>query len=240
MIIIPDIHGREFWRKPLENALKLGEHVVFLGDYLDPYDYEYISPRDAYEVFVDILELKTAHPSEITLLLGNHDLHYIFEALAGGRKDYIRAVRIQEKLEKNSGLFNMAKTVQVAGQRFLFTHAGVKMGWIQFNKDLFDGVGVDDVADCLNSLWHDNARRPRLLNALAQVSYSRWGRYAYGSPVWNDVEDMADDFEELPGWYQIFGHTQQETAPVIRGYYACLDCRKAFRLNEATGQIEEL
>lgn len=239
MIIIPDIHGREFWREPLEVALKTGEHVVFLGDYVDPYDYEYIYPREAYEVFVDILELKIAHPSEITLLLGNHDLHYIDEFILGGRKDYIRAARIQEKLETNSELFDMAMTVQVAGQRFLFTHAGVKQGWIQFNKELFDGVGPDEIGEYLNSLWHDLSRRPQLLEALAQVSVSRWGRYAFGSPVWNDIEDMVDDPDELPGLYQIFGHSQQEEDPVIGDHIACLDCRRAFRINDK-GSIREL
>lgn len=239
MIIIPDIHGREFWREPLEVAIKAGEHVIFLGDYVDPYDYEYIYPREAYEVFVDILELKIAHPSEITLLLGNHDLHYIDEFILGGRKDYIRAARIQEKLETNSELFDMAKTVQVAGQRFLFTHAGVKQGWIQFNKELFDGVGPDEIGEYLNSLWHDLSRRPQLLEALAQVSVSRWGRYAFGSPVWNDIEDMVDDPDELPGLYQIFGHSQQDKDPVIGDHIACLDCRRAFKINNK-GRIQEL
>ena len=35
MIIIPDVHGRKFWR----NAVKgfETEKIVFLGDYVDPY-----------------------------------------------------------------------------------------------------------------------------------------------------------------------------------------------------------
>ena len=240
MIIIPDIHGREFWRGPVKNALNTGEYVVFLGDYLDPYEDEYIYPREAYEVFVDIMELKVAHPLDITLLLGNHDLHYVEYLLAGGRKDYIRAKKIKEKLDNNADLFDMAMAMKAGGKSFLFTHAGIKWGWIKFNKDLFDGVGADDIADYLNALWHVKNRRPQLLKALAQVSVSRWGRYAYGSPVWNDIDDMGDDIEELPGWYQVFGHSQQEKEPVIGRHFACLDCRKAFRLNEETGKIEVL
>ena len=39
MIVIPDIHGRAFWRRAaMETAGK--EHIVFLGDYLDPYPSE--------------------------------------------------------------------------------------------------------------------------------------------------------------------------------------------------------
>ena len=191
-------------------------------------------------MFVDIMELKKAHPSEITLLLGNHDLHYVDELLAGGRKDYIRADKIKEKLENYSDLFDMAKTMKAGGKSFLFTHAGIKWGWIKFNKELFDGVGTEDIADYLNALWHVKSKRPQLLKALAQVSVSRWGRYAYGSPVWNGIDDMDDNYEDIPGWYQIFGHSQQENDPVIDEHFACLDCRRAFRLNELIGKIEEL
>ena len=34
LIIIPDIHGRPFWRRAVEEYP--GEEFIFLGDYLDP------------------------------------------------------------------------------------------------------------------------------------------------------------------------------------------------------------
>ena len=40
-IIIPDIHGRDFWRWVVAHR-KEEETVVFLGDYLDPYEDEWI------------------------------------------------------------------------------------------------------------------------------------------------------------------------------------------------------
>ena len=49
MIVIPNIHGRQFWR----HAIQLWdgkEQVVFLGDYLDPYHNEGLSNDEAYEV----------------------------------------------------------------------------------------------------------------------------------------------------------------------------------------------
>ena len=39
MIIIPDIHGRTFWKSAVEQKEK-DEKIIFLGDYLDHYDYE--------------------------------------------------------------------------------------------------------------------------------------------------------------------------------------------------------
>ena len=35
ILIIPDVHGRTFWRDAVEAAGEMP--IVFLGDYLDPY-----------------------------------------------------------------------------------------------------------------------------------------------------------------------------------------------------------
>ena len=43
--------------------------------------------------------------------------------------------------------------------------------------------------------------------------------------------------ERLPNVYQVFGHTQQESEPVITKHYACLDCRKAFLLTDKSDII---
>ncbi len=46
MLIVPDIHGRDFWKEPVRDALGK-EHILFLGNYLDPYESEGISAKDA-------------------------------------------------------------------------------------------------------------------------------------------------------------------------------------------------
>ena len=38
MIIIPDIHGRSFWKDAVKG--RENEKIIFLGDYTDPYSYE--------------------------------------------------------------------------------------------------------------------------------------------------------------------------------------------------------
>ena len=45
VLILPDIHGRQFWKKPCENIDNY-DKVVFLGDYLDPYNFEFISVEE--------------------------------------------------------------------------------------------------------------------------------------------------------------------------------------------------
>ena len=40
MIIIPDVHGRVFWKEIVKNS---EDKIIFLGDYVDPYPGENIS-----------------------------------------------------------------------------------------------------------------------------------------------------------------------------------------------------
>lgn len=47
VIIIPDVHGRKFWRSALSWVETTP--IVFLGDYLDPYRDEGIDSEEAYE-----------------------------------------------------------------------------------------------------------------------------------------------------------------------------------------------
>ena len=46
-------------------------HILFLGDYLDPYPDE-ATPEEALEGFKDIIKFKEENPELVTLLLGNH------------------------------------------------------------------------------------------------------------------------------------------------------------------------
>ena len=71
MIIIPDIHGRTFWKDCVKGHEN--EEIIFLGDYLDPYPAEWITRKEAILNFQEILEFKKAHMNNVILLLGNHD-----------------------------------------------------------------------------------------------------------------------------------------------------------------------
>ncbi len=71
VLVLPDVHGRKFWKKPCEN-IENYDKVVFLGDYFDPYDFEKISVVDCIENFNEILELKRNNMDKVILLIGNH------------------------------------------------------------------------------------------------------------------------------------------------------------------------
>lgn len=90
-LIVPDVHGRDFWKVPLYDTLKnTNDDVVFLGDYLDCYPDEFDSNfeldcnastgylQTAIDNFKQIIELKKQYSDRITLLLGNHKVNFCF------------------------------------------------------------------------------------------------------------------------------------------------------------------
>ena len=236
ILIIPDVHGRTFWRDAVEAAGEMP--VVFLGDYLDPYPDEWISRQEAWDELQAIVALKKAQPERVTLLLGNHDLAYVNSALKGSRFDQRNARRNRAYFFENLALFDMTFSLEMPGRpgpgygpgpgrRYLLSHAGILPGWVSANERLF-GTD-DDIGDRLNELLHDDSRRFPFMLALSDVSFIRGGLDLCGSPVWADVSEHAPDRFEWDGVYQIFGHSRMPEA-IITPYWACLDCGRAFVL----------
>ena len=230
MIIIPDVHGRSFWRNAINEYLGK-EPILFLGDYLDPYQYEGITPEEAFRVFHEIIEIKRTNQEAITLLLGNHDLHYLNSDMEGGRLDYTRKEQIVKDITDNASLFRIAESVEIGHKNYLFTHAGVKGGWIQKHAERLRISASIEIVDRLNEMWLNTEKRPQLLQMLADIPFSRWGSSPFGSPVWNDVDDIDDSRDEVPEYIQVFGHSQQMINPVIGQHFMCLDVRCAFKID---------
>lgn len=223
-MVIPDVHGRTFWKGSVDGTY---EHIVFLGDYLDPYPFELITVRKAYANFQEIIEYKKQHAGRVTLLLGNHDMHYcseLFYDLAGGsRYNSMMAPEFGQTFEEEKELFQLAYEAEVGAQHYLFTHAGVNRSWYQRHQEV---VGPLD-AEHLNHLLDTDEG----IRAIADVGRSRGGWETTGGPMWADVSEMyfAPHFSE---YYQIIGHSQQAKDPIIEDSFACLDCRRAFVISD--------
>ena len=77
LLIVPDVHGRDFWRDPCYEHYNEFDKIIFLGDYLDHYRDESTKEHDI-ETLKDIISFKKEHLDKVILLIGNHDCPYIW------------------------------------------------------------------------------------------------------------------------------------------------------------------
>ena len=77
----------------------------------------------------DIVAVKKDHPEKVSLLWGNHDLHYLYRNLRGTRMDSVNWHRFNQFFWQNRDCFQLAEEALIRGRRYLFTHAGVGRKW---------------------------------------------------------------------------------------------------------------
>ena len=205
LLIIPDVHGRDFWIEPCSHIDEF-DKVIFLGDYHDPYSYEVSQDTSRHRLRDELLPFVTENQDKVVCLFGNHDGNYLVGDMAD-RVDRFHRKEIKGYMEKMN-----IKLIHREG-KYLFSHSGVLPTWLETN-----GLSLEDLENL--PLEHP---------ALMQVSPYRGGWNEAGSCVWGDVREYAAS-KHIPGIYQIFGHTQLSENAVIMEDWADLDCRKAFTL----------
>ncbi len=228
-LIIPDVHGRTFWKDAINKHLSDVDKIIFLGDYLDPYSWEKINRLDAIKSFKEIVDFKKENMDKLILLLGNHDLQYWddhFFTLS--RYDSINSIEIERLFTENRPLFSLVHEEKINGKKYLFSHGGLMNSWVNSHMNIIKRLTIDN----LNNLLYS---RDGILILCDVSKYRTKGGYNVGSIVWSDVREKFDNENEsvvLPFDYQVFGHSQQDEDPIITDKWACLDCRKAFLLDE--------
>lgn len=220
ILIVPDVHARDFWREPVKETLKETDaHIIFLGDYLDPYDDEWkgtgINPREkAVETLQEIIALKKEHPDRITLLIGNHDAGYVFgRDWCSCRMDFVRRDMISTLFRDNYDLFKLAEIHVVNGKKFVFSHAGISHEYAKVTMLLKDEDAlpeIESVVDYLNNgfLGHEE-------NVIVPLSlysnYRGYSGYWFGSVIWSDIREWVSKkptSTSFDGVVNIMGHTQ--------------------------------
>ena len=227
ILIVPDVHGRSFWQP----ALNYAGDVVFLGDYLDPYPAEKIDDTQAYEEFKKIIEFKQKNHERVTLLIGNHEMHYYNRRYNAGRfsSEYFETLNKIFTGEETKGLFQLCKQVD----NFLFIHAGVTKNWYDRHFSQFENLG-ETLEERLNNVFFE------LMHIYHEASTKfRGGLDDTGSPLWADIREFGEETERFdPNIYQILGHTQRlEEDPIIEDTYCMLDNRRLYILRN--GKIEK-
>lgn len=230
ILIVPDVHGRDFWRDPCLKHYDEFDKIIFLGDYLDHYPGE---STDGYDIqtLEDILEFKT-HCDKVVLLIGNHDCPYIWPDTYGRalgnywcRHDNVHHELIHKLFMDNLNLFTLAWDYPYKDTKLLLTHAGVNQGF----KNI---CGLD--AEQINTFFLKEKTNdiPNIVG-LASCSYYRGGPDMWGSPVWADVREFADEVTEV---YQLFGHTYYD---LVEGeYFKMLDTGKNCWIFDTEGEFK--
>lgn len=238
ILVIPDIHGRPFWKQAVEKYGDECNKIIFLGDYVDPYQDEGFTRKDAIRTLEEVIEYKLNNKDKTILLIGNHDAHYFLKNFPRStRYDSSNAYKIKEIYMQHNHLLKLAHEEIINEKKYLFTHAGLMNSWIERNKDIIGELNTNNL-----NMLKDN---PRGITALSDISrYRTWLGEKSGSILWSDVREKLDlnPLEEKPipnedsiveeYDYQIFGHTQLQEDPIITDKWACIDCRKAFILDE--------
>lgn len=256
VLIIPDIHGRIFWKEDV-TALMVDINnqvidVVFLGDYVDPYPQEGITDEQAIKGFREVICF-AKNRNNVHLLLGNHDMQYFIENFVS-EWDYCRysmehEAEIKTLFRQNCTLFKIAWQTTVNGRNYMFTHAGIVKEWISyFNEKVIEYYRITDfdpTADYLNKMLFSK----KGLAALSCISRERGGKFPYGSPVWADIEEHYNMIHYHPNqnfykeFYQIFGHSKVWTEIWSKGFrdkslyyvtphFAMLDAMTSFIMDD--------
>jgi hypothetical protein len=219
ILIVPDIHGRNFW-KP---ALDYKGTVIFLGDYTDPYPQEGFDEENAYQGLLKIVDFKKQNPDRVTLLVGNHEMHYYNSDYACGRFNYRYFETYHAILTgaETAGLFQLCKQIE----NYLFIHAGITKGWYDAHLEEMSKLG-STLEEQVNNLFINN------IGAFHEASMYRGGFHDAGSPLWADVSEFSEEPKHFDdNIIQIIGHTQLKgDEPVIRDNIRLLDNRQLYLL----------
>lgn len=237
-LIIPDVHGRKFWKDAIDQFSKEQYpdlHIVFLGDYIDPYtSFEGITPEDAYNNFLEILEY-IKNDSRIIPLIGNHDWHY-FVNLDNCRIDKARERQIEKLFIDNISCFRVTYSLDINDKKYIFSHAGITKAWLnsiasmaKCEIDNWNPGDIDPKADhryiWMSSLQNINESYnielfeeclkhydDNFYNCLlSMISRYRGGWSWYGSCIWADLNEWNPYSSIIENKerniFQIFGHT---------------------------------
>jgi len=246
IIVVPDVHGRLFWKEPVMKYMDVVDRVVFLGDYLDPYEDEDGLADDIYQNLMEIIAMKQDNMEKVVLLKGNHDQHYAserFEELAGStRMDQQNWNKYHQAFVDNKDLFQIAHVEFIKGVPYVFSHAGLTLYWLKkVNENIWqlpdNHISLDNPAiiERIN-LLDDDVQGQDMLAVVGR--YRSWFGEKTGSVLWADIEEHAiPDAPKVYGLnkvFQVFGHTRLDEAYDMfeQDNLAMIDSRQCFMIDE--------
>lgn len=209
VLVIPDIHGSTYWKKNfLDNVEKVSK-VVFLGDYVDSFN-ENEKGEVAAKNFEDIIQTTEKYKEKVDILLGNHDISYIYQFngdpnVSGHQPNM--AIRYNDIFVQNK---DRIKIVVKYG-KWVFSHAGFSRTWCRNTINYFRAPRFKNIklptnpVGLANWLWeHEDIST---LN-FSDMCLDSLGDSIYSSPLWIRPNALLTDAYYLN---QIIGHTEVKT-----------------------------
>lgn len=223
VLTIGDVHGESWW-KEIEDIGQLvkDKHMmpkfdkyVFLGDYTDSFD---LSSPVILQNLKEIIQFKKDYPEFVVLLIGNHDVFYMSTngmMMSGSRPEVL--FDFYDLFRKNKKLFQVAYELHVDNKKYLWSHAGVHIGWYKERYSKVVTTENKSLAWNLNNLFERNA------DCIFDVGYKRGGTLNYGGPLWCDFLTLQR--KPIKGYHQIVGHTRRKKiVHVDRGKDTSVTC----------------
>lgn len=193
LIAIGDLHGKDCWKQIGFNQY---DKVVFMGDYTD----SFTATND--EVFINLsalIQLKKSEPAKFVLLLGNHDIQYMYfpDFPCTGFRPHAQ-VGLTDLFRRNTDCFDVAYQYR----KYLFTHAGVSKSWHHKYEAMMRSYISNHLSmgKALNALYHS-----KNYAVLFDAGKIRGGPFEHSGIVWADAKETQKD--HLDGIHQVAGHT---------------------------------
>jgi Calcineurin-like phosphoesterase len=194
---IGDLHGRDIWKSIVNNNIDKVDKIVFIGDYCDSFSH---TDEHVLNNLKDIITLKLSHMDKVVLLLGNHDVPYLFyepEYSCSGFRRFM-FITLNTLFLSNQNLFQIVYQYK----NVLWSHAGISNRWWKAVKDNL-GIGKD--YKLLNDCFFGSAKFRKDIMNVGRYK----GGYGDGGPLWCDKEEIMGQPRFDPYIHQIVGHTKQ-------------------------------
>lgn len=189
IIAVGDIHARRYWEQLKTHQF---DRMVFIGDYfdtLDPIPYEV-----QIENFNNIIDFKRANPDKVTVLLGNHDYHYIEEMEEYSGFQRLGAPYIKEAIKNALDVMQVCHIEENGLDLYLFSHAGFTKSWCKGSQ-----IDMRNFQDSVNTLFKVDQ------STFCFFGYNNYGDDITQGPFW--VRPKSLEANSIEGYTQVVGHT---------------------------------
>jgi hypothetical protein len=220
ILAIGDPHGVKRWTT---EDLFQADRIVFMGDYWDSFDVSFEKQK---EVFLEIVALKQQRPDIVTLLLGNHDIHYMLDyskyvesgiIVGSGTSGFqdSKKFEINALMEEHKNLFQHVYQFK----NYVFSHAGISSLLLNHYKEsiFLTDVEKKHLENNLFEMVFNKVKLPALL----WVGNENLGYDEFSGLFWVRPKQLL--FNIPVGIKQVVGHTYNRL-PIVSEHVTFVDC----------------